>query len=333
MCSSDLTRKIDELLETPGYVAWWTTRLCDITGNNDDNLNNVVPIRGRASQDWYDWIHKRVADNVPYDELVSGIVTAVSRNEGESFNDYSKAMSELYRQGSKASYADREHMPHYWARRNFRQPTDRAIGFAYTFLGIRIQCAQCHKHPFDQWTQADFQQFTGFFTRVNSGTNPESRDEYDKLQKALELAGKKGNQLRRELPRLLREGKIVPFQEVYAIAPRRTTNSNNNSKAALKRLKQQVTQLEERVKTLKQDGNKTQLAAAQKQLAGAKQRVSRFASQAKRRRIGQGVATAKLLGGDVIQLTEHADARQPLMQWLRDPNNGYFARAFVNRDR
>jgi hypothetical protein len=325
------TRKIDELLQTPGYVAWWTTRLCDITGNNDDNLNNVVPIRGRASQDWYDWIHKRVADNVPYDELVSGIVTAVSRNEGESFTEYSKAMSSLYNPDSKESYSEREHMPHYWARRTFRQPTDRAIGFAYTFLGIRIQCAQCHKHPFDQWTQQDFQQFTGFFTRVSSGTNPASRDEYDKLQKALGLEGKKGNQLRRELPRLLKKGKTVPFQEVYAIAPRRNANNGNNNKAALKRLKQQVAQLEARVEKFKEDGNKKQLAAAQKQSAAAKQRVKRFAAQANKRRNGQGAATAKLLGGDVIKLTEHADARQPLMQWLRDPNNGYFARAFVNR--
>ena len=163
-------RKIDELLESPAYAAWWTTKLCDITGNNDDNLNNVTPVRGAASQEWYDWIHKRVSENTPYDELVAGIVLSQSRNKGEDFKTYSKNMSEMYRKGSESNFAeDRETMPHYWARRNFRQPEERVIGFAYTFMGIRIQCAQCHKHPFDQWTQDDFKEFTGFFTNVRSG--------------------------------------------------------------------------------------------------------------------------------------------------------------------
>ena len=152
-------KKIDELLERPGYAAWWTTRLCDFTGNNDNELRNAVPIRGRASQDWYDWIYKRVADNAPYDQLVEGIVVATSRNEGESYLNYCKNMSDIYR--GEGSFADRECMPYYWARNNFRQREDRTIGFAYSFLGIRIQCAQCHKHPFDQWTKSDFDQFSG----------------------------------------------------------------------------------------------------------------------------------------------------------------------------
>ena len=134
--------------------------------------------------------------------------------------------------------------------------------------------------------------------------------------------------MRRELPRLLKEGKTVPFQEVFAIAPRQTTNNGNRN---LKRMKQQIAQLEARIEKLKEADDKKQLATAQKQLAAAKQRKQRFSAQAKRRRSGQAAATAKLLGGDVIKLTEHADAREPLMQWLRDPNNGYFARAFVNR--
>ncbi|MGH7127069.1 MAG: DUF1549 domain-containing protein, partial [Planctomycetaceae bacterium] len=140
------SRKIDELLETPAYAAWWTTRLCDWTGNSDDQLNNVTPQRNQASQDWYDWIDQRVEQNVPYDELAAGIVLAASRDEGESFRDYCKTMTEIYGGESDETFADRDSMPHYWARRNFRRPDERAIGFAYTFLGIRIQCAQCHKH-------------------------------------------------------------------------------------------------------------------------------------------------------------------------------------------
>src|SRR5207249_4866869 len=123
-------RKIDELLEQPSYAAWWATRLCDVTGNNDQQLNNVTPIPGTASREWYEWIRKRVADNMPYDELAAGIILARSRNDGETYAQYAEHMSELYRPGAKGSYADRQYMPHYWGRLNFRTPDDRAIGFA-----------------------------------------------------------------------------------------------------------------------------------------------------------------------------------------------------------
>ena len=323
-------RKIDELLETPGYAAWWTTRLCDITGNNDDNLNNVTPVRSRASQEWYDWIHKRVAENKPYDELVAGIVTAVSRDEGENFKEFSEAMSDIYRPDSDAEYSDREHMPHYWARRNVRQPAERAISFAYTFMGIRIQCAQCHKHPFDQWTQSDFEQFTGFFSRVTFGTNPASRDEYAELQKKLGLEGKRGNEVRRALPALLQEGKVIPFQEVYAVAPR-PTNNNRNNNSTIRRFRQQLEELEKKLKQAKSDNDEDKVKQFKQQVDRAKQRLERVKAQGNRQRGGQGVATAKLLGGEVIDLNKHADARKPLMDWLRNANNAYFARAFVNR--
>ena len=59
----------------------------------------------------------------------------------------------------------------FWARRNFQKPEERAIGFAYTFLGVRIECAQCHKHPFDQWSKNDFEQFAKLFTPIRVNQN------------------------------------------------------------------------------------------------------------------------------------------------------------------
>ncbi|MCH2610078.1 MAG: DUF1549 domain-containing protein, partial [Pirellulales bacterium] len=137
-------KKINELLERPTYAAWWTTKICDFTGNNDQQLNNTSPVRNQPGQHWYDWIYKRVADNSGYDELVSGIVLATSMKNGESYADYCKRMSDISR--GDLSFADQEHMPYYWARRDFRAAPERAISFAYAFMGVRIQCAQCHKH-------------------------------------------------------------------------------------------------------------------------------------------------------------------------------------------
>jgi hypothetical protein len=91
--SDKRSRKIDELLERPAYAAWWTTWICDITGNNPAKLNKVGVNQGSATREWYDWVHRRVADNVPYDQLVSGIVLSVSRTPEEDFREYCEAMA------------------------------------------------------------------------------------------------------------------------------------------------------------------------------------------------------------------------------------------------
>ena len=167
-------QKIDELLETPAYAAWWTTRLCDWTGCSDTNLNNVNPVaRQNGSKDWYEWIHKRVAENMPYDDMMEGIVVADSRLEGESYREFCERMSDYYRGDDAPGLAGAPGLTYFWGRQNFRTDEDRAIGFAYTFMGTRIQCAQCHKHPFDVWTKDDFDQFKEFFnpTRINFARN------------------------------------------------------------------------------------------------------------------------------------------------------------------
>ena len=277
-------RKIDELLERPGYVAWWTTKLCDFTGNSDDKLNNVTPVQAEASKQWYAWIEKRVRENVSYDKIVEGIVLAISRNEGESYEDYCANVSKLYHKDGPgaAGYADRQGLAHFWARQNFQTSEDRVIGFAYTFLGTRIQCAQCHKHPFDQWTQDDFQQFEGFFrgTVGRQNSRPDAKADYEKMVAGFEgTAGLKGNDLRRILAEQVQKGATIPLAEVYTVKaqpPRRNNRTPRRNNSPIP-------------------------------------------------------ATAKLLAGPVIDLSQHEDIRQPLMDWLRSPENPLFAKAFVNR--
>lgn len=209
-------KKVDELLETPAYAAWWTTKLCDYTGNNTQNLNNVSPLRREypATQDWYNWIYRRVDQNVSYDELVEGIVAGRNLQAGQSYTEYCEMMSDVYRDDDK-TYADLPALEYYWARRDFANNMEaRAIGFAYSFMGLRIQCAQCHKHPFDQWSKDDFHQFKNFFARINqprTNAPPEFRKEYNELIEELGIKGKRGNQLRNELPALLKAGRTIPF--------------------------------------------------------------------------------------------------------------------------
>jgi hypothetical protein len=286
-------KKIDELLQRPGYAAWWATRLCDITGNNDQLLNAATPIQGVASREWYEWIRQRVAENVPYDKLAEGIVLAVSRNKGESYTQYAESMSKLYGNKPEGSFADRDCLPHFWARQNFRTNDERAIGFAYTFLGIRIQCAQCHKHPFDQWTKKDFEQFSAFFGGTVGGgrggagvVRPDAQKEYAELLTKAGLDARGNNQqVRNQFRELLSQGKVVPFPEVFAVPPSPQRGGDGDRKGAKRPRPQR----------------------------------------------GGRPTSAKLLGGEMVDLTKLGDIRQPLMDWLRRKDNPYFARSIVNR--
>lgn len=230
---------IDELLESPAYAAWWTTKLCDLTGNNSTQTNNLLPSRDQAAKDWYDWIYHRVERNVNYDEIVEGIVTAKSRRPGQSYTEYAEEMCDIYREDSDKSFAELPSMPWYWARRDFRGTEERAINFAYAFMGVRIQCAQCHKHPFDQWSKNDFDQFTKFFGKVvldQNIRNPGDRQEYAAMLKDLGVEGR-GNQLRRQLVPLLKEGKTIPIPQVMIAAdPRNARNRRNNPEANVAQL-------------------------------------------------------------------------------------------------
>ena len=207
-------RRIDELLTRPTYAAWWATKLCDYTGAAPQNLN-VQQWGNLAPAQWYEWINQRVAANVAYDEIVAGLVLATSRENGQTYEDYVRQQAEFNKQKPEPGFADRQTMPHYWGRTNFRKPEERVIGLSYAFLGVRLECAQCHKHPFDQWTQTDFNSFGAFFNVVGVGIAPESRAASKKLAEESGLDKLVGGERTRKLYDLRRDGKDVPWQEVF----------------------------------------------------------------------------------------------------------------------
>lgn len=224
--SDKRSAKIEELLQTPAYAAWWATRFNDLIGLSVNQVNNVSFNNNRTAEQWYEWVRYRFENNVPYDQIVEGIVLAQSQNDGETYEDYSARMSEMYNDASCEKFAQQDSLPYFWARRNFQKAEDRAIGFAYTFLGTRIQCAQCHKHPFDRWTQEDFNEFQTVFSRTRYSQNGTDRDAYQEMLAALDLDTKlRGNQLRRELANYLKDGKAVPFPALVDAAPRRNARN------------------------------------------------------------------------------------------------------------
>jgi hypothetical protein len=170
-------RKIDELLCHPLHAALWATKLCDITGNNTDTLELPRDMQAKRSQMWHDWFRKRIAENVPYDVMVHGVLCATSR-EGllpENWLKQVKDLEEEARKGFATSYASRESLDLFW-RKQINVPVEQwGEKTAAAFMGIRLECAQCHKHPYDRWTQADYRSFANVFTQVSFGTSPEAK--------------------------------------------------------------------------------------------------------------------------------------------------------------
>src|SRR4029077_5418731 len=140
------------------------------------------------------------------------LVLATSRPVGQSYDDFVKEQASYAKGGNAAKFADRETMPYFWARQNFRKPEERVIGFSYAFLGVRLECAQCHKHPFDQWTQDDFNRFGAFFNAVGLGVAPDARESFQRINKETGLDKLMGGGRNRKLQQLRQAGEGSPWR-------------------------------------------------------------------------------------------------------------------------
>lgn len=216
-------QKIEELLERPAYVAWWSMKLSDLTGSNAGYLGATEMAQPVAGQ-WNAWIQRRVEDNIGWDKIVSGIILGTSRLPGQTFEEFMAQQSEFTSIKDRADFTALDNsMPHYWARDNMSVPSDKALAFGYTFLGMRLDCAQCHKHPFDEWSKQDFELFTEFFTRVKFGVPPDAAVLHEQTRNMLGVPVKLNTAaLRRQsYLRIAAEGRSIPWREVY-IEPAKT---------------------------------------------------------------------------------------------------------------
>ena len=124
------SRLIDELLDSEGYVNHQFNYWADILRINtaQGGGQNVVPAYTK-------WTKDALRDNLPYDEFVRELITARGDYEGGALGYY---------------YRDRG------------MPLDNMANTVRIFLGTRLECAQCHNHPFDKWTQMDFFHMAAF---------------------------------------------------------------------------------------------------------------------------------------------------------------------------
>lgn len=125
---------IDRLLETPEYADYFANKWAHVlrVKRNDDN-DRPYTYRFRA------WIRRAFLDNMPYDQFVRHILAAAGTVES--------------------------HPPVAWYRQ-VATSTEQMEDTAQLFLGLRLQCARCHHHPFERWSQQDYYGFEAFFRQV-----------------------------------------------------------------------------------------------------------------------------------------------------------------------
>jgi hypothetical protein len=208
-------RLIDDLLRRPAMAAWWATKLCDFTGCNPQQQ---AELGQEFAEQWYMWIYQRLRENVPYDQIVERMMLATGREGDEPYAQYAAATSAYFRDQSPADFAQRHTMPHYWSRRSLEKPADKALAVAHSFLGIRLQCAECHKHPWDQWTKDDFQQFGRFFEDVKYGVPPDAQPDYRQLATRVGLRMRdnaEGTAIDPQQLAKAKAGETIPWRELY----------------------------------------------------------------------------------------------------------------------
>lgn len=132
--SADYRRAwVDRLLDRPEYVDHWANQWADLLRPNPYRVGI------KAVLNYDNWIRDQFREGVPYDEFVRRVVTA----KGSTWHN-----------GVATLYRDR------------RDPDEIATMVSQLFLGIRLDCAKCHHHPFEKWSQRDFYQFASFFAQV-----------------------------------------------------------------------------------------------------------------------------------------------------------------------
>ncbi|WP_169975549.1 DUF1549 domain-containing protein [Tautonia rosea] len=140
-------RVVDDLLNRTEYVDFWTMKWADRLGCNQRYTGH------KGAFSYYRWIRDQVAENTPFDEFVRAIVTAKGPN-------YSNPPASFYRR--------------------IRNPEERVETVSQLFLGLRLQCAKCHNHVADRWTQDDYYGMAAFFSEVNYKNGPQFFAQYNK---------------------------------------------------------------------------------------------------------------------------------------------------------
>ncbi|MBU6301906.1 MAG: DUF1553 domain-containing protein [Verrucomicrobia bacterium] len=129
-------RRIDSLLVSDECAEWFAGKWTAILRNK-----RAKPEYAFGTYAFHDWLRRSLAENQPFDRIVSELLTASG---------------------------DLGHSPATAWYRSVPDQKDRMQDIAQIFLGVRVQCAQCHHHPYEKWSQDDYYSFAAFFSTLGT---------------------------------------------------------------------------------------------------------------------------------------------------------------------
>jgi hypothetical protein len=125
---------VDALLRSPDYADFFANKWTALLKNRRDDASDIT-----SNFAFHAWIRDSLLANVPYDQMVRQLLAATGTVMGNP------AVA--------------------WYKR-VKEPNQQMEDVAQLFLGVRMQCAQCHHHPFERWSQDDYYSLTAFFSQV-----------------------------------------------------------------------------------------------------------------------------------------------------------------------
>ncbi len=144
---SKRSRLIGRLVERPEFADFWALKWADVLRNEEKTMGE------KGAWVFQRWLRDQIAGDAPLDEIVRQIVAGVG-------STWQNPPSSFYRTN--------------------RDPMTAAETVSQVFLGIRLQCARCHNHPFDNWTQGDYYGLAAFFSNISrKQVNNTRRDRLD----------------------------------------------------------------------------------------------------------------------------------------------------------
>jgi len=143
--SDKRARLIDQLLERPEYVDYWSLRWGDLLRVH----RRYVGVKGLGA--FWNWVRLSVRENRPIDQLTRELLT------------------------SKGSLFSNGPVAYYFVD---AKPEELAETTSQVFLGVRMQCTRCHHHPMEVWSQQDYYGLAAFFTRLEIKDNGDGNGKY-----------------------------------------------------------------------------------------------------------------------------------------------------------
>lgn len=125
---------IDTLLRSPEYADFFANKWTAMLKNRRDDASDIT-----SNFAFYAWVRDSLLANKPYDQMVRELLAATGTVIANP--------------------------PVAWYKR-VKEPKQQLEDVAQLFLGVRMQCAQCHHHPFEKWSQDDYYSLSAFFTQV-----------------------------------------------------------------------------------------------------------------------------------------------------------------------